>query len=328
MPAPGKESKSKDRPAPRIRIGTASWSDPGFVQDWYPARLPAGDRLRYYADHFNLVEVNSTFYAVPDERLVARWVEETPADFIFDVKLFKFLSRHSAQAKFLPPDLRKAVEVKNGRMVLSPASEALTARRILKCLRPLEESAKLGALLLQLSPEFRPGKNNLEELDPLREILEESRLAVELRNRHWMTGDQAALTVKFFRDRRITLVTVDGPESDHFTVMPRTHTVTNPKLGYLRLHGRNAEGFVRGRTVAERFDYDYSEPELKEISGNIERWSEELQELHVILNNNRSNFAPKAARRLQELLSAKFPGLGPARRREIAEQLTFGAAGG
>src|SRR4026207_1836382 len=90
----------------RILVGTASWSDPGFVERWYPPRLPAGERLSWYARQFEMVEVNSTFYAVPERRLVERWCRSTPDDFTFDVKLHKLLSRHSATLKSLPVGLQ------------------------------------------------------------------------------------------------------------------------------------------------------------------------------------------------------------------------------
>src|ERR1051325_176617 len=90
-----------------IRVGTASWSDPGFVADWYPKTVRPADRLRFYADHFNFVEVNSTFYGIPKKEVVSRWCEQTPDDFLFDVKLPKVLSRHSARLESLPAGLRR-----------------------------------------------------------------------------------------------------------------------------------------------------------------------------------------------------------------------------
>src|SRR5688572_6156526 len=89
-----------------IRVGTSSWADPGFVEEWYPEDLPARDRLPYYAERFEAVEVNSTFYAVPGERQVRRWAEITPEGFSFDVKLHRLLSRHSAPESSLPKALR------------------------------------------------------------------------------------------------------------------------------------------------------------------------------------------------------------------------------
>src|SRR4051795_7082729 len=84
---------------PMIVVGTSSWADPGFVEEWYPEDLPARERLAWYAERFDAVEVNSTFYAVPSPRTVERWADETPDGFTFDVKLHRLLSRHSADLK-------------------------------------------------------------------------------------------------------------------------------------------------------------------------------------------------------------------------------------
>src|SRR4051812_17173734 len=91
----------------RILVGTASWSDPEFVRDWYPKKMPAGERLGWYAQHFEMVEINSSFYSVPEPRMAARWCASTPDDFTFNVKLHQLLSRHSTQVKLLPPPLQK-----------------------------------------------------------------------------------------------------------------------------------------------------------------------------------------------------------------------------
>ena len=90
--------------AGRILIGTASWSDPGFVQHWYPKGMRAHERLGWYAQQFEMVEVNSTFYSVPDLRMVERWCAATPDRFTFDIKLHQLFSFHSTAAKLLPPD--------------------------------------------------------------------------------------------------------------------------------------------------------------------------------------------------------------------------------
>jgi uncharacterized protein YecE (DUF72 family) len=285
-----------------IRIGTASWTDPGFVEDWYPKKLPASQRLRWYAEHFNLVEVNATFYALPNARMVERWCAETPHDFIFDVKLPKVLSRHAMQAKFLPPDLRTRMPTRNGVIQLTPASERLVAQRFLREIQPLKDAGKLGAFLLQLSPAFRPKTHQLDELDSLVELFAGYPLAVELRNRDWVLNERFEDTRGYFQRRKITFVLVDAPESEHFTVMPNLDCSTNPKLGYFRLHGRNESAYIRGRSVAERFDYDYSPEEVKEIAERLRKVEKEVERLHVIANNNRSNYAPKLAKALQEQL--------------------------
>src|SRR3712207_4072810 len=111
--------------AGRIVVGTSSWADPGFVEEWYPPGLPARDRLAWYAERFDAVEVNSTFYAVPDLRTVTRWVEQTPEDFTFDLKLHRLLSRHAADLKSLPPAVRELATTNDrGRVELTPKLEA------------------------------------------------------------------------------------------------------------------------------------------------------------------------------------------------------------
>ena len=104
-----------------ILVGTSSWADPGFVAALVPEG-PAGSAsaFPFYAERFEAVELNSSFYAIPSAENVARWAEVTPDRFRFDVKLHKLLSRHSAQLKELPPDLRDGAETTNrGRVVAS-----------------------------------------------------------------------------------------------------------------------------------------------------------------------------------------------------------------
>src|SRR5438094_614917 len=107
----------------KILVGTASWSDPGFVEFWYPKKMRPADRLGWYAQHFTMVEVNSTFYSVPDPMLVGRWCDVTPHDFVFNIKLHQLLSYHSTPAKLLPAALQKKLHLeKNGKVVPTAAT--------------------------------------------------------------------------------------------------------------------------------------------------------------------------------------------------------------
>lgn len=294
--------------ATTFRIGTASWTDPGFIADWYPKGLPKSRLLRWYAEHFNYVEVNATFYALPAARTVERWCIETPHDFLFDVKLPKLLSRHAMQAKFLPPDLRSQVSLRGATIVRTSRSEELITKRFLREIKPLTDAKKLGAFLLQLSPGFTPKNGNeLTELDSLRELLADYQLAVELRNRDWVAGERLHATRDYFKSRRLTFVMVDTPQSEHFTVMPGgLDLVTNRKLAYLRLHGRNAEGYIKGKTVADRFNHDYTKAELQQIEKRVEEIVQEEKpgEIHIAANNNRSGYAPRTAEWLTAALIA------------------------
>lgn len=295
----------------KILVGTASWLDIGFIGGWYPKGLPAGERLRWYAEHFNLVEVNSTFYQVPSRRFAQRWCEQTPDKFVFDVKLHRLLSRHSTKPQFLPADLRAKAPLKNGKVMLTPALEEEIAGRFLESLEPFEQAGKMGALLLQLSPSFSPRTNQLTELAHLLSLFKGRRLGIELRNRQWLAPEHLRETEAWFKQNHVTFVMVDAPDDPHFMVMPRIDLVTNPKLAYLRAHGWNARGYIAGRTVAERFDYDYSDEEIEEMARRAERIAEHADELHVIFNNNTANYAPKAAERLARILAAEHPEIAP-----------------
>jgi uncharacterized protein YecE (DUF72 family) len=301
----------------KIRVGTASWTDPGFVAEWYPRDLPATYRLRWYAEHFNLVEVNSAFYRVPDREMVRKWCEQTPDGFIFDVKLHRLLSRHSTRPELLPVELRPKAVLKRGKVELTEALERAVAKSFLKGVSPLEQAGKLGAFLLQLSPAFSPRHNALQELDTLIECFAGYTLAIELRNRGWVEDTRLAQTRKFFVDRKLVFVMVDAPEGAHFTILPNIDLVTHRRLAYLRAHGRNAEGYIRQRTVAGRFDHDYSRPELQEIAERAVKAAGSANEVHVIYNTNKADYAPRAATNFQNILRKSFPDTLPAETKRL-----------
>jgi uncharacterized protein YecE (DUF72 family) len=301
--------KGKAQPESKILVGTASWSDPGFVEHWYPKKMAAGDRLPWYAQHFEMVEVNSTFYSAPDPRLVERWCRSTPDGFVFDVKLHQLLSRHSTNLKLLPPALQKTAESDaKGRVTLTPKIEKAMIDEFRRPIEILRSAGKLGALLLQLSPGFSPKKHQLTELDELFAALSGYRLAVELRNRNWVDTGNRDATLDFFRQHRATLVLVDAPTEPHFTIMPPDlNAITNPELAYLRLHGRDARAYTTGKTVAARFNYDYSDAEIGEVAGRVRELGKQAKEVHVVFNNNALDYAPHAALRMRKVLGQMIP---------------------
>jgi len=288
----------------KILIGTASWSDPGFVERWYPKKLPAADRLPWYAQHFDLVEVNSTFYSAPEPRMVERWCAATPHGFTFDVKLHQLFSFHSTSAKLLPPDLQNRVEM-DAKGKVKPTRDVHEAllRIFLRAAAIFRSAGKMGVLLLQLSPAFSPRKHELNELESLIEMLNGYELAIEFRNRNWVIGDQLQSTIDFVRKHGAIFVNVDAPASDHFTVMRSdVDEVTNSNAAYLRLHGRNAKAYISGKTVAARFDYDYKGKEIEEVAKRSRKLAKEARDVHVIFNNNNLDYAPRAALRLRKAL--------------------------
>lgn len=321
--------------AGRILVGTSSWADPGFIKEWYPPKMPAGQRLGWYAERFEAVELNASFYAVPERDTVRRWVDVTPDGFTFDVKLHRLLSRHSASLDSLPPSLReRARTTPRGRVVLEEGLELALVEELLDAIEPLETAGKLGALLLQTTPAFKPrrrdeadakgrsrgdrsdlddespGPNRLVELEPLVAAVAPRKLALELRNRHWVEGEQLSETLAWCSEHGVAFVCVDAPPGDHFSIMPAVDAVTRDDLAYVRLHGRDTHGYLTGKTVAERFGWVYGNEELEEVAGRVRNLADQAAEVHVLFNNNRDDDAPSAARRFRALLG-QDPGPPP-----------------
>jgi uncharacterized protein YecE (DUF72 family) len=284
--------------AGRIVVGTSGWSSPGY-EAWYPPRLPERDRLGWYAERFEGVEVDSTFYALPAQGTVARWAAVTPAGFTFDVKLHRLLSRHAAPLSSLPTDLRNlATLTESGRVVLDERLEGEMCQRTLRAVAPLREAGKLSSFLLQLTPAFNPAGHQLCELEGLIAAFAPLPVAIELRHRDWLRD--AERTLEWFKTAGAAFVCVDEPQGDAPTLMPPVDAVTREDLGYLRAHGRNKEAYLRGRTAAERFDRSYSEEELHEIAARARKLAAATANVRLMFGNGAH--APVAAQRMRQII--------------------------
>jgi uncharacterized protein YecE (DUF72 family) len=274
-----------------IRIGTCSWADEALSRYFYPPGTPSGARLPYYAEHFDTVEVDSTYYRLPVPEMVERWAERTPDDFVIHVKAFGVMTRHAVKVEALPTDLRDEAPTDDKGRLERPSREfrAEIFRRFREALEPLRSAGKLGGILMQFAPYVVPREASIDYLEWARDQLGEDEMMVEFRHRSWYEGDQLAETLALLERIGATHVVVDAPKVDAKNVPPTVLAVTS-SMTYVRFHGRNADTWnVRGRSAAERFDYLYSEDELRE-------WVEPLQELAgqaeqafaVFNNNNRS----------------------------------------
>jgi uncharacterized protein YecE (DUF72 family) len=284
----------------RVVVGTSGWSYP----DWYPRGMPPRERLAWYTQRFAGVEVDSTFYAIPGRRTTARWEAVTPPGFTFDVKLHRLLSRHAAPPSSLPTDLReRATLADSGKVILDPELEAALCERTLAAVEPLSAAGKLSSFLLQLTPAFKPPDHELPELEPILHMLAPVPVAVELRHRAWLRDADA--TLEWFRRAGATFVCVDAPELDAPPVLPRLDAVTREDLAYLRAHGRNAEGYLRGRSAAERFDWSYTEDELRELAGRAHALAGAAARVRLMFGNGPG--APESATRMREILGQRWP---------------------
>lgn len=272
-----------------IRLGTCSFADEALTKLWYPRGTRTGEaRLRYYAERFDTVEIDSSYYTLPSAETSALWAERTPPGFVFHVKAFGPMTRHAVRLEQLPPDLRPHVEAgPSGRVDRAPREiRAELFARFHAELAPLREAGKLGGVLMQFPPYVVPRPESYADLEWAKDQLRGDEMLVEFRHRAWLEGEQREIMPQFLRDLGATLVVVDAPRSDAKNVLP-TVLETTSATAYVRMHGRNAATWnTRAKSAAERFDYLYAPDELAE-------WVEPLRELagtaaqaYVFFNNN------------------------------------------
>ncbi len=297
----------------RVRIGTASWTDPTMTARgvFYPdGTRSAAARLAYYATRFSLVEADSTFYALPSERNAALWAERTPGGFVFDVKAHALMTGHATAPARLPRDLRDSLpaQLRDSAMVLArdipPEVTHEVWRRFMHALRPLRDAGKLGALLLQLPRDFTPSRESERVIAGLRERAGDDALcAVEFRHADWVIDTtQRERTLALLRAHDLAYVMVDAPPG-FATSMPPIVAVTSDRLAVVRLHGRRTDTWARPVTVtSERYRYLYDAVELAEWVPRIIDVAERVQGVHVVLNNCHANYGTSNADEITALL--------------------------
>jgi uncharacterized protein YecE (DUF72 family) len=289
----------------RILVGTCNWAD---HERFYPTGIKPTDRLSHYARHFPLVEVDSTFYTLMPARNFEGWAKRTPPGFTFNVKAYRALTKHNRDLDGKPLD-----------------PKASDFEKFDFEIEPLREAGKLKAIHFQFPPWFTASEENLDHLDTCRAAFPNDLIAVEFRHRSWFSEERAERTLDFLRAHEMAHVIVDAPQVGNATVPPVV-AVTNPALAIFRFHGRNRRTwYVKGAvTSADRYDYLYSRAELTEWLPPILAVAGEAEEVHVLLNNNRSNYAVTNAFDFRDLLGAEavpplpMPGREGAREVQLA----------
>ncbi len=299
--------------AARIRVGTCSWTDPTLVScgRFYPPGVTGAEaRLRYYAEQFDIVEVDATYYAPPTPRNSEVWAARTPDDFIFNIKAFAWLTHHAAAPDRLPDWLRNRLpdEVRGKRSVYPrdvPEREMeLVWQLHREALAPLAEARKLGAVLFQFPPWFVRSRENRDYLRSLPGRLPGWPLAVEFRGGGWLEEDSAAKTLSLLEEAGLVYVAVDEPQGFPNSTPPLS-AATAP-LAMVRLHGRNA-GTWESRTGAasDRFKYLYGDEELEEWVPKVRELAAGTAGVHVLFNNNYEDWGMQNARRMAHLLGVE-----------------------
>jgi uncharacterized protein YecE (DUF72 family) len=291
-----------------VRIGTCSWADDALIRHWYPKEVPARERLAWYAERFSTVEVDSTYYRVPDEKMVQGWADRTPPGFVMHVKAFGLMTRHPVRLEQLPPELREGMPLdERGRVDRPPREQrAVVFRAFLEALEPLRAAGKLGGILFQLPPYLVWKAASLDYLEWARDQLGTDRMLVEFRHRSWFEDAIREELLRWLEERRMAYVTVDAPKVDASNV-PRTVVAATGPLAYVRFHGRNAATWnARGGGAAQRFDHLYGADELREWVEPLRELASTSEETYAFFNNNNQTDgvaqAPAGALLLRRLL--------------------------
>jgi uncharacterized protein YecE (DUF72 family) len=291
-----------------IRIGTCSWADEALSKHWYPPGVKAGDRLPYYAEHFDTVEVDSTYYRLPSEQMVERWAERTPEEFVMHVKAFGLMTRHPVKLESLPPDLRDDAPTDERGRVERPSREfrGTVFRRFLEALEPLRSAGKLGGILFQFPSYVVYKDRSLDYLRWAREQLGDDEMLVEFRHASGLEDENRDDTLGFLEELGATHVIVDAPRIEGAkNLVPTVPALTSP-TAYVRFHGRNASTWnKRGGSAAERFDYLYSDEELREWIGPLRELSEQADQAYAFFNNNATSSDGRGGRMAQSAANAK-----------------------
>jgi uncharacterized protein YecE (DUF72 family) len=297
----------------RVLAGTAGWTDRSLIKShrFYPSGVStAEERLKFYASQFPVVEVDASYYALPDPEVARRWVARTAPDFLFNIKAFAPLTQHPMEPARLPRDIQHALpaELADKRRLYpkdlpDEVRDALWDR-FKRALDPLRDADKLGCVLFQFPPWFTATRANARAIEAVRERMDGYPIAVELRHASWGAPERIERVIALLRSLGAAYVAVDEPQGKANS-MPPAALVADPRLAVVRFHGRRAETWDASVSVAEKFNYIYAPEELEPWAVDVARLAREAEQVHVIFNNCVSDYAVVGAKGLVALLARK-----------------------
>ena len=308
-----------NRPHEGVLVGTASWTDKTLIASgrFYPKTATSAEaRLRYYASQFPLVEVDSSYYAMPAPETAQLWAERTPPGFIMNVKAFRLFTGHQTQPKVLPKDIQEQLagtplaskRMLYDRDVPDELRDELW-RRFREALLPLQAAGKLGLVHFQFAPWVLRNRDGHARVRDTVERMQGCTVSIEFRNETWFGSERAiASTLAFERELAVVHTVVDSPQGFANSV-PAIWDTTHERYALVRLHGRNTATYnIKGAASAsDRFNYDYSEAELSALAVQIRDLSKRVPTTHVVNNNNYEDQGQRNAKTLISLLRAVRP---------------------
>jgi uncharacterized protein YecE (DUF72 family) len=238
-----------------ILVGTSGFSYKDWAGVFYPEAMPADKYLGYYAGRFKTLELNFSYYRMPDARQSRQMLEKSGGLLDFTVKACRQLTHE-----------------------ISSNSIAESLPLFLKGISPFVEEKRLGAILLQFPQSFHYTPDNRVYLKSLIEAMSHLPVAVEFRQKEWLKDS----VFKTLSDMHAAFVCVDEPLLP--SLMPPL-AINTSDTGYIRFHGRNNKAWY-GTDSTARYDYLYSEQELKEWAPRILALAEKTKKLFVFFNNH------------------------------------------
>jgi uncharacterized protein YecE (DUF72 family) len=270
-----------------LLVGLAGWGDHDAI---YPPGTSAKDKLRTYGVHFPIVEVDTSFYAIPGKERMAHWVNDTPEDFGFIVKAYQGMTGH----------LR-------GKSYYEHAADMYIAFR--ECLEPVIQTGKLRAALFQYPPWFDCNGENVRTLRETKKRMEGIPCALEFRHQSWFAPEYREKTLAFMEEEGWIHSICDEPQAGIGSI-PTILKVTQKDFTLIRMHGRNVSGWNQSGSPnwrEVRYLYDYNDEELLQWKERIEQLRKQTKVVGVIFNNNSGGHAAGNAIKLMQLLGLSTP---------------------
>ncbi len=294
-----------------LRIGTSGWNYPSGKGTWNGIFYPRGrgrpkgfDELAFYAEHFNTVEVNSTFYGQPRADVCRGWADRTPSDFEFAVKLYQKFTHPTMFRNRIAASLPEEIRGESTALDVLARPNDADLDEFRRGIDPLASAGKLGALLAQFPPSFKDTPESQDYLSHLLRRLASYPVAVELRHRSW--SDRLGDTLGLLNGFNAAWVQIDEPK---FRFSIRQNYLPNVTgFYYMRLHGRNAAQWWRHDKSEDRYDYLYSNDELKEFSETADAARRLVKKLYLYTNNHFSAKSVANAAMIKQQLGEPIEG--------------------
>ncbi|RHW36798.1 DUF72 domain-containing protein [Lysinibacillus yapensis] len=274
-----------------IKIGLTGWGDHPSI---YRTNSTKRDKLFDYSGHFPIVELDTSFYAIPSAQNIEKWLNETPQNFQFVMKAYQGITGHLREDN--------PYETRNDMFEAFRQSASI-----------FQEANKLAMVLVQFPPWFDCTVKNVNYIRYVKQQLDGFQVAIEFRNRTWYSAERKEETISFLKEHQFIHTVCDEPQAGIGSV-PFVAEATHQKA-LVRIHGRNVFGWRNSGSTENwrevRFLYDYNEEELSDLANKIKKLEQQCDEVYVLFNNNSGHHAADNAKTLQQMLHLDFEGLAP-----------------